>query len=280
MRRAIRRLHDTSSVADVLGVKGRWRNAGASLPGTVNVAQDVATWRVDIPAQHGLPSWMKVDSPYFQLGGSLARIELSVEENGRVHTGDNGIQTCRVHVWGENNNTYESRICHNEDHIIVEVAQAKNAEGETAVTKPPVSAAHTLTVLGELAAKWTIGLGSNPFATMNEALISPPYRLHHVLLGDMWFELHPNTPHPRYASIFFRIGQPELVMQVRVRVGPFDKILTVSGGSDIDEARRTEQFLATNLEAPNVWSDLNNGELEITAELVNIAALPKGLGNQ
>lgn len=265
-----------------MGVKGRWRNAGATLPGTVNVAHDVATWRVDIPAKHSLPSWMKVDSPYFQLGGSLARIELSVDENGSDKEpveGETRTHKCHVHVWGENDRAYESRISHNEDHIIVEVAEAQNAGAETRARKPPIAAAHTLTVLGEHAAKWTVGFGPNPLATMNEPLVSPPFRLHHVLLGDMWFELHPNTPHPRYASIFFRIGQPELVMQVRVKVGPFDTTLNVTGGADIDDARKTESFLAANLEVPTVWSDLENGELNIIVELMNIVRLPKGLGN-
>jgi len=252
---------NATSVADLLGVRGKW---GVPMgPGRIDVTPQKAQWRIDIPPEQKIPSWTKIDSPYFTLGGARSRIELSVD----------GENKASAKVWSEHGTKIPVILNQEVDHIVVDV------DAPSEIIEPPAHSLHTLTVLGEHSTKWTVGLGTSaPSGMPKNILVSPPCRLHHVLLGDMWFELHPNQPHERYVSIFFRLGQPDLTLQTDIRAGPFSKTLIVKGGISIEEAQNTNQFLGINLDAPKIWTDAEKGQLDIMMDLTSIKALPSGLG--
>ena len=194
--------------------------------------------------------------------------------------------------------------------VDAEVVQKATDEAATANAKKDgdgvVAAQQSVDVYGESEATWTIRFdaGQNDFSKCfggsdaNTPLISTPFRLHHVLLGDFWLELHPNTPYPNFASVLFKCGYPGLVVQANVSVvgasAPdadgvttpvvyCEKTITSTGQTPTEEDMKAGAFLSANFgeglaaspSEPTCWSGA--GEIMIMVKVDRILQMPSNL---
>eukprot|EP00435_Cladocopium_sp_Y103_P020495 s1379_g5.t1 len=73
-------------------------------------------------------------------------------------------------------------------------------------------------------------------AAVVQPLSSPPFRFHHVLLGDMYLELLPGVPHPEHCVVMFRCRVPTMRLQVTLSVGTsFSKTIIALGKSTLED---------------------------------------------
>eukprot|EP00929_Paragymnodinium_shiwhaense_P016736 TRINITY_DN125363_c0_g1_i1.p1 TRINITY_DN125363_c0_g1~~TRINITY_DN125363_c0_g1_i1.p1 ORF type:complete len:396 (-),score=50.00 TRINITY_DN125363_c0_g1_i1:40-1158(-) len=105
---------------------------------------------------------------------------------------------------------------------------------------------------------------------------SPPFRFHHVLLGDMYLELLPGVPHAEHCTLFFRCRVPTMKLQVSISAGSaFSKEFVALGRSTPEEDLKHGRCLQVNLDAPGVLGP--DGSLQVKCELVKVASIPKAL---
>lgn len=110
----------------------------------------------------------------------------------------------------------------------------------------------------------------------SKAIESPPFRMHHVLLVDMYLEVHPNVPHEDYGTIFFRCRVPSMVLKIQICAGEaFSKTIMARGRATHAEDAAAGECLVVNFQAPGVFD--SQGDLCITAKLEEVASLPKEL---
>jgi len=106
---------------------------------------------------------------------------------------------------------------------------------------------------------------------------SPPFRFHHVLLGDMYLELQPGAPHPEHCALFFRCRVPTMRLRVNLEVGEgsFSKSFEAVGKSTPDADLKNGRCLQVNFEAPSVLDA--DGSLVVRAALEEVVTLPAAL---
>mmetsp|Transcript_75012 Transcript_75012/g.202660 ORF Transcript_75012/g.202660 Transcript_75012/m.202660 type:complete len:364 (-) Transcript_75012:104-1195(-) len=106
---------------------------------------------------------------------------------------------------------------------------------------------------------------------------SPPFRFHHVLLGDMYLEFQPGAPHPEHCAVFFRCRVPTMRLRVKLEEGSgsfsktFEAVGRASGEDDLKQGR----FLPVNMDAPNVFE--SDGSLIVRAALEEVVTIPAAL---
>lgn len=118
-------------------------------------------------------------------------------------------------------------------------------------------------------------------------IISTPFRLHHVLLGDFWLEFVPHTPNPGYGSVFFKCGYPDLGVKVNLQLlGPegdssssespepsnFSKEFVSLGRASIKEDIDAGAYLSVNFNQADSWA--GDGEIRVKAQLRELVKLP------
>jgi len=73
---------------------------------------------------------------------------------------------------------------------------------------------------------------------------SPPFRFHHVLLGDMYLELLPGHPFAEHCTIFFRCRVPTMKLLVGLEVGQhFARSFEAVGRSSVEQDLKEERCL-------------------------------------
>eukprot|EP00913_Durusdinium_trenchii_P024867 g23341.t1 len=113
-------------------------------------------------------------------------------------------------------------------------------------------------------------------AAVVQPLSSPPFRFHHVLLGDMYLELLPGVPHKEHCLVMFRCRVPTMQLQVTLSVGTsFSKTLIALGKATIEEDLKQQSFLQVNLGAPGVLAE--DGSLTVRCQLDKVLAIPRSL---
>lgn len=112
--------------------------------------------------------------------------------------------------------------------------------------------------------------------TAGTIVSSPPFRFHHVLLGDMYLELQLDTPHPEWCTVFFRCRVPTMQLQVDVSVGTaFSKSFLSEGRSTPEDDLKSGACLQVNLDAPGVLQE--DGTLTVQCALEKVVSIPFAL---
>lgn len=114
-------------------------------------------------------------------------------------------------------------------------------------------------------------------------LVSAPFRLRHVLLGDFWLELIANPDGT--ALLFFKCGYPDLGVRVQLEVSEnFTKTFVAKGRASVGEDMKAEAYLRVNkfMDSGNTGgesqeTDSDFSELTIKAELLELVKIPKKL---
>merc|ERR1712157_18781 len=105
---------------------------------------------------------------------------------------------------------------------------------------------------------------------------SPPFRFHHVLLGDMYLELLPGVPHPEHCTVFFRCRVPTMKLRVGIAVGTsFSKSFVALGKSTYEDDLKAGNCLQVNIDAPGVLGP--DGSLTVRCALEEVATIPATL---
>merc|ERR1712039_404967 len=141
----------------------------------------------------------------------------------------------------------------------IEVALQLPEEPPEADTADPVVVQQSLQLTGLQLAEWRVFgiadlLRRPPAAGIEGNLVSsPPFRFHHVLLGDMYLELLPGVPHPGHCLVLFRSRVPTMKLQVEISVGDaFSKSFISLGRTTPGDDLNTDSFLQVNLDASGV----------------------------
>eukprot|EP00811_Abedinium_folium_P002878 NODE_12648_length_1212_cov_3.655300.p1 GENE.NODE_12648_length_1212_cov_3.655300~~NODE_12648_length_1212_cov_3.655300.p1 ORF type:complete len:363 (+),score=126.82 NODE_12648_length_1212_cov_3.655300:109-1089(+) len=109
-----------------------------------------------------------------------------------------------------------------------------------------------------------------------ELVTSPPFRFHHVLLGDMYLEMVLGLPYPTHCTFFFQCRVPTMQLRVSLQVGDFFKRSFVAAGRRTRvEDLREDNCLQVNLAAPGVLTA--EGDLIIQCTLEEVISLPQNL---
>ncbi|CAD7935985.1 unnamed protein product [Amoebophrya sp. A120] len=102
-------------------------------------------------------------------------------------------------------------------------------------------------VAPQLAATATSMENANELLLASQTLVSTPFRLFHVHLGDFWLECLPNYPHENFGLLFFRLGYPGLSVRAELSVGDnFRKTVVVTGRSTLEEDIKADACLQVN----------------------------------
>lgn len=252
------------------------------------------SWRVTLP-YGGAGSFRRgdaIDSPSFRVNSrSRARIQFfpagdsSCDQEGMcslwVWSDGPGVRPHSLRVGNVERPGGATDFCRldevlQNDHVLIEMeVREDNADSMTSVAhQPRTSGGQSLHMTELQQAEWRIhGLQHFDCA---KAIESPPFRMHHVLLGDMYLEVHPNTPHEQFGTIFFRCRVPTMVLQVQICAGAaFSKTIMARGRSTHAEDVTAGECLVVNFRAPDVFD--SKGDLCITAKLEEVVSLPKEL---
>lgn len=142
-----------------------------------------------------------------------------------------------------------------------------------------VSTAHveqSLQMTGLQLAEWRL-FNAAEVISNNSVVSSPPFRFHHVLLGDMYLEIHPGKPHQEHCALLFRCRIPMMRLMVNLQIGQgsFSKSFHAVGNRQTDRDINDGDFLTVNLSAPGVFEP--DGSLVIRAALEEVVTLPNAL---
>merc|ERR1712194_24678 len=135
-------------------------------------------------------------------------------------------------------------------------------------------------------------------------LISTPFSLKHVLLGDFWLEFMPRGPKNWNAhnsgAAFFKCGYPDLAVRVKLELlgesnfvplgtrdtvgygatkadpnSIFSNTFVASGGTDLSNDINAGAFLSVNFGMKEAWAA--DGDIRVRATLLDVVKLPPKL---
>jgi len=248
------------------------------------------SWRVDLPKDRleALRSGDALESPLFDLGHG---------RRGRFQVFPKGDRDCKApgmcSVWLISDSQEQagaphlrvgdfareggaSEFCLLEEALRdgqlevglrLDGAQTEEAQG---ITQTAVQ--HSLRLTGLRVAEWCI-YRSKERHRSGEVVSSPPFRLHHVLLGDMYLEFLPSVPHEGHGTLLFRCRVPTMKLRVTLAAGEaFSKTFVASGRATPKEDIAAGNFLAVNLAAPGVLS--SEGTLSVRCTLEDVVSIP------
>jgi len=159
-------------------------------------------------------------------------------------------------------------------HVSLQLQAPAVAPGES---MPPSAPAlqQSLNVTNLQFAEWRI-FQATQLVGSSQLVTSPPFRMHHVLLGDMYLELLPGSPVAGQCRIFFRCRVPTMRLSLDLDVGGvFSKNLIVTGKSTHEEDIKSETCLQVNLEAPGVLG--KDDTLTVRCSLDKVVSIPPAL---
>jgi len=158
----------------------------------------------------------------------------------------------------------------------IEEAAASSSKRGDPVADSPTSAQQSLQLTGLRLAEWRV-FRMRRLLSSREMVISPPFRFHHVLLGDMYLELLPGVPHAGYCSLFFRSRVPTMKLRVSLSVGggAFCSSFVALGRSAPEADMKAGSCLQVNLDAPGTLD--TDGDLVVRCELEEVMSMPSQL---
>lgn len=252
------------------------------------------TWRVDLPAERlaTLQSGEPLESKPFSLGsrGVSARFQLFPKGDTLASgAGSCSLWLCtdsreqipvRLRLGGVERDGGASDFARLEDVIrdgVLEVGVSLGAQGgsDAAAAVAPV-VQQSLQLTGLQLAEWRL-FDAAKLSQAGGLVSSPPFRFHHVLLGDMYLELQPGAPHPEFCALFFRCRVPTMRLRVKLEVGSgsFSKALEAKGKSSAEADLKEGRCLQVNLSAPGVVEP--DGSIVVRAALEEVVAIPAAL---
>merc|ERR1712014_191047 len=111
---------------------------------------------------------------------------------------------------------------------------------------------------------------------LGQLISSPPFRFHHVLLGDFYLELLPGFPYRESCVILFRSRVPTMQLQISLSVGSaFSKTILALGKSSVEDDLKAASYLQVNLGAPGVIAE--DGSLTVSCKLEEVVSIPAQL---
>lgn len=121
-------------------------------------------------------------------------------------------------------------------------------------------------------AQWQV-FNVRELASKGDMHMSPPFRFHHVLLGDMYLEILFENG---LSTLFFRCRTPNVRLQVGISVGDtFSKSFMAVGRNTHQADLKASQCLQVNLDAPGVVGP--DGSLKVRCALEQVSSIPNAL---
>lgn len=249
------------------------------------------SWIVDLPSERmtSIRQGDVLESPPFSLGDSSGgRARLQFFPKGDSECGADGM--CSLWLWSDEGNTPftlrlggterssgASVFCRLEDvlqdgkvEIFIELQAA-----EDRLPSPAPAVQQSLHLTGLQLAEWRI-FQMDKLRSSADLVTSPPFRFHHVLLGDMYLELLFGSPHPGFCTVFFRCRVHKMKLKVGLAVGKnFSKSFTALGRSSPKDDLKSSSCLQVNLNAPDVLGP--DGDLLVRCSLEEVVLLPPEL---
>jgi len=249
------------------------------------------SWSIDLP-QDRLALLRRGDlleSPPFSLAGnSKGRARFQFFPKGDANCKADGM--CSLWLWSDESagplklrvgnaehTSGSSEFCLLEDvmrdgkvdvSLDLQAASVSQPNSESTVQQ-------SLHVTGMQLAEWRI-FQMNQLREHGDFVNSPPFRFHHVLLGDMYLEVLFGAPHPGFCTVFFRCRVPTMQLKVKIDVGSsFSKSFVSLGKNTPEEDMKTSSCLQVNLDAPGVLSP--EGDLIVRCSLEEVVSLPATL---
>lgn len=270
-----------------------WGDAIDSHEVRASPSGDAWSWQIDLPPDRlrALRRGEPLESPPFHLGSDQVRArfqffpkgDLDCEEDGRcslwlwTDQKDVGPISLRLHG-AEQQSSGASNFCRLEDvlhdgRVEVSLQLQASSQASAVASAPPVE--QSLQVTGLQLAEWRVFQMQSLF-DRGELLTSPPFRFHHVLLGDMYLELKVGAPHPGFCTVFFHCRVPTMKLKVNIEVGNnFSKSFIALGRSSSEDNAKKGDCLEVNLGAPGVIE--NDGSLRVRCTLEEVVSLPPAL---
>jgi len=255
------------------------------------------TWRIELPPARlqGLRKGDVCESNPFSLAdGSRVRFQF-FPKGDRDCTADG---MCSLWLWADSSSKRKIRLQAGGSDVrsngatefaplqavlqgdAVEVLLELPDEAPQDATTPlpvakPVAVQQSLQLTGLQIARWQV-FNVAQLMKAGHLVSSPPFRFHHVLLGDMYLELQPDIPYPGHCSIFFRCRVPTMQLRVDISVGDaFSKSFVALGRSTPEADSKTGACLGVNLDAPNVLG--TDGSLTVRCLLEEVVKIPPAL---
>eukprot|EP00928_Gymnodinium_smaydae_P002916 TRINITY_DN11065_c1_g2_i2.p1 TRINITY_DN11065_c1_g2~~TRINITY_DN11065_c1_g2_i2.p1 ORF type:complete len:365 (+),score=72.24 TRINITY_DN11065_c1_g2_i2:83-1177(+) len=247
-------------------------------------------WRVDLPEERlrHLRRGQLLESPSFQISEeSRARFQLypkgdeSCQDDSKCSlwlvTDNTELGPLRLKIGNVENSGGSAQFCSLQEalnggeslEVSLELAEATGAAPRAADVVP---VEQSLQLTGLEYAEWRI-FNIQELLKSDTLYSSPPFRFHHVLLGDMYLELYPG---PELCTLFFRCRVPTMKLQVNVSVGSaFSKSFIAVGKATYQDDLKTGSFLHVNLDAPGVLD--SDGALKVNCTLEAVVSIPNGL---
>lgn len=157
-----------------------------------------------------------------------------------------------------------------------EGARSQSSDAASAGASDAAAVQQSLQLTALTLAEWRL-FGAAELFRAGSLVSSPPFRFHHVLLGDMYLELQPGVPHAEHCALFFRCRVPTMRLRVKLEVGEgnFSKSFEAVGKSTGDADLKAGRCLQVNLSAPSVLE--KDGSLVVRAALEEVVAIPAAL---
>jgi len=249
------------------------------------------SWSVDLPDERlaALRRGELLESPSFSLGANTqARGRFQFFPKGDNECGTDGM--CSLWLWSNEGigpvqlrlgdaerSSGASEFCSLQDVLKngkVNVSLDLQAPSTSPQSSDP-AAQQSLHVTGLQLAEWRL-FQMNRLRELGDFVSSPPFRFHHVLLGDMYLEVMFGTPHPGFCTVFFRSRVPTMQLKVGIDVGSnFSKSFVSGGFCTPEEDLKASRCLQVNLDAPGVLSP--DGDLIVRCTLEEVVSLPATL---
>lgn len=250
------------------------------------------TWRVDLPPERlaTLRPGDPLESPPFEFGGEGTRARLQLFPKGDygasgegvcslwLCTDDRALAPVRLRLGDTERPGGSSDFARLEDVLrdgVLEVGlEMADDSPSTSVQGPIVQ--QSLQMTGLEVAEWRL-FNVDKLLKDRRLFSSPPFRFHHVLLGDMYLELRPGVPYEEHCVLFFRCRVPRMRLRVHLEVGggAFAKSFEAMGRSNEELDLKDGRCLQVNLSAPNVLDA--SGALLVRASLEEVVAVPNTL---
>jgi len=248
-------------------------------------------WQVNLPEERlaAMRRGESIESPPFALGpGGRARFQFFPKGDSDTSTeGMCSLWLCtdsyeraplKLALGSTVRDSGSSEFCRLQDALkgnAVEVSLLLDAAGGEELAGPQVQVEQSLQLTGLEMAEWRIFRASTSLRR-GELVVSPPFRFHHVLLGDMYLELLPGVPHDEHCSILFRCRVPTMKLRVGVSAGDaFARSFEALGKSTPEFDLQVGACLQVNLDAPGVMD--SDGSLKVRCILEEVVQIPPAL---
>eukprot|EP00930_Biecheleria_cincta_P090283 TRINITY_DN79632_c0_g1_i1.p1 TRINITY_DN79632_c0_g1~~TRINITY_DN79632_c0_g1_i1.p1 ORF type:complete len:361 (-),score=59.36 TRINITY_DN79632_c0_g1_i1:74-1102(-) len=173
-----------------------------------------------------------------------------------------------------------SEFCRLEDAIKGDIIEISLQLGQEKLEETTPAVEQSLRLSGLELAEWQLfgasSLKAAQEGNLGQLVSSPPFRFHHVLLGDFYLELLPGFPYPEHCVILFRSRVPTMQLQISLSVGSaFSKTILALGKSTVEDDLKAASYLQVNLGAPGVLAE--DGSITVSCKLEEVVSIPAQL---